>query len=379
MRGHIRRRGKASWELKFDTGIDPATGKRNIQYVSVKGTRKDAQAKLAELLTAVGHGRYVEPSKITVSAFICGSGNLGAPDYVPGRIDQWLAAGQISPRTHERYMLSFKNQIEPFLGEKTLQRLSRLDLEAWHVALRTQGFAAAAHMVLGKALTDAERDEMIVKNVCRMQTAPRVEDEEEVAIVRDVPGLLERLKGSRLYVIALVAVYTGLRLGELLAVRWGRVDLDKGVLQVREALDNKGRIKGPKTKAGKRDITLPKIVVEVLREHRITLLEQRMKMGAGRLGPEDLLFADINGRLLRLTGVSTRWAQQAERIGMPEVKFHSLRHTHASQLIASGVDVVTISRRLGHSKPTVTLAIYAHLFATDDRKAAAAIDAALGG
>ena len=108
------------------------------------------------------------------------------------------------------------------------------------------------------------------------------------------------------------------------------------------------------------------------------MLETRIKLGAGKLPADALLFSTLESGLLRPGNVSSDWGEIAASIGMPEITFHSLRHTHASQLIASGVDIVTISKRLGHAKPSVTLAIYAHMFHTDDRKAAAAINAALG-
>jgi integrase len=170
-----------------------------------------------------------------------------------------------------------------------------------------------------------------------------------------------------------------MRLGEVLALKDCRLKLDKNLIEVREALEetNVVRFKSAKTKAGRRDITLPAIVADAMREHRRQLLETRLKLGLGKLGPDDLLFANWEGRPKRPSAVSSEWGEIADNIGMPEVTFHSLRHTHASQLIASGVDIVTISKRLGHAKPSVTLAVYAHMFHTDDSKAAAAIDAAL--
>ncbi|MGB6808855.1 MAG: site-specific integrase, partial [Pseudolabrys sp.] len=137
------------------------------------------------------------------------------------------------------------------------------------------------------------------------------------------------------------------------------------------------RVKQPKSKAGRRDVTLPDILVDVLRDYRKAQLELRIKLGAGRLQDDDLLFADINGAPLSPNAVSAAWSDYAKRIGMPEVTFHALRHTHASQLIDAGVDIVTISKRLGHAKPDITLRIYAHLFRKDDGKAAAAINAIL--
>jgi len=371
MKGHIRQRGRNSFELKFDAGRDPATGKRRIQYASFKGTKREAQIKLAALITSVGAGSYVEPSKSTVA------------EFVRGRVDQWQAAGDISARTAQRYRQLVENQIAPHIGSKVLQKLSRLDIEGWHNAL--QGGLAArtighAHRVLSKALSDAESDGLVVRNVCKLRKAPKVA-ESEMAIAQDVPGLVAKLRGSRLYVPAMVALFTGMRLGEVLALRWGRVDLDSKVVQVREALEPTKagiRFKAPKSKAGRRDITLPDLLVDTLREHRRAALEFRMQLGAGRLPDDALLFANLDGDPLQPSNVSSDWGDLAERLGIPDVTFHGLRHTHASQLIASDVDIVTVSKRLGHAKPSVTLAIYAHMFHTDDSKAAAAINATLG-
>ena len=158
------------------------------------------------------------------------------------------------------------------------------------------------------------------------------------------------------------------------------VDLDGKMIQVREALEQTKlfgvRFKPPKSKAGRRDVTLPDILVDALREHHKAVLELRMQLGAGRLPDDALLFANIVGKPLSPTAVSTAWADFAESIGIPAVTFHALRHTHASQLIDAGVDIVTISKRLGHAKPDITLRVYAHLFRNDDSKAAAAINAA---
>jgi integrase-like protein len=120
---------------------------------------------------------------------------------------------------------------------------------------------------------------------------------------------------------------------------------------------------------------LPDMLVEVLRDHRKGALELRMQLGVGRLADDALSFATIEGRPLSPNAVSAAWADFAASIGMPHVTFHALRHTHASQLIHEGVDIVTISKRLGHVKPDITLRIYAHMFEKDDSKAAAAINA----
>ena len=221
---------------------------------------------------------------------------------------------------------------------------------------------------------------MVSRNIVSEQSAPKVIDNEMV-IVQDVPGLVERLRDWRLGTVAMVSLFTGARLGEVLALRWNRVDLEGGVLKVREALEQTKahgvRFKSPKSKASRRDVTLPDMLVEVLRDHRKAALEVRMQLGAGRVPDDALLFATLDGGPLSPNAVSAAWADFAASIGMPDVTFHALRHTHASQLIHEGVDIVTISKRLGHAKPDITLRVYAHLFQKDDSKAAAAINAAL--
>ena len=377
MKGNITKRGKNSFRLKFDAGID-ANGKRKIQYHTFRGTKREAQDRLTELMASVGKGSYVEPSKIMVA------------DFVRGRIDQWEASGKISAVTAARYRELNENQIAPHIGARVLQKLRRTDIESWHTTLRNSGHAKGkggigprtighAHRVLSKALTDAAKDHIVVSIVTKLEAPPKAPDDEMV-IARDVPAFIGKLKASRLYVPAMVALFTGMRRSEVLAPRWGRIDLDRKVIQVREALEPAPegvRFKTPKTKAGRRNITLPDILVDALREYRKAQMELRLKLGAGRLGADDLLFTDIEGGPITPNTLSVAWFNFTKRIGMPEITFHALRHTHASQLIDAGVDIVTISKRLGHAKPDITLRVYSHLFRMDDGKAAAAINAAL--
>ena len=380
MSGHIRRRGEQSWELKYEAGTDPRTGKRITKYQSFKGTKREAEAKLAALITAVATDTHVEPKKITVA------------EFVRERIDQWEASAKISAKTAARYRELAKNQIAPHIGAKVLQKLRPLDIEDWHTALRNSGRADGkggihprtighAHRVLSKALTDAIKNRLVMSSVTKLERAPKVA-EAEMVIVKDLPAFLDKLKESpRLYVPAMLSLFTGMRRGEALALRWSNVDLDKKVIQVREALEQTDahgiRFKSPKSNAGRRNITLPDILVEVLQEHRKAQLKFRMKLGAGKLYDTTLLFADLNDAPLSPNALSAAWSDFAQRIGMPGVTFHALRHTHASQLIDAGVDIVTISKRLGHAKPDITLRVYSHLFRKDDSKAAAAINAAV--
>src|SRR5262245_11269671 len=119
MKGHIQQRGKNSWRLKFDAGRDGKTGERKIQSVTFRGSKRQAQVKLAELIASVAQAKYVEPTKITVT------------DFVRARVDRWEAAGEISARTAARYRELVENQIVPHLGAKLVQKLRTLDVEHW--------------------------------------------------------------------------------------------------------------------------------------------------------------------------------------------------------------------------------------------------------
>jgi integrase len=370
-RGHIRRRGKNSFEIKFSTGIG---AERKTHYLSIKGSRADAQARLTQELARVGEGSFATPSKVTVG------------DFARKRVAAWADGGEITGRTATRYHQILKYQIEPHLGGTLLQKLGVIALRDWHGKLRQQGLAVRTirqvHRLLHKVLAEAERDGMITKNVARLQHAPKrnVDEIEEITIVRDVPGLLAKLAGDPLYYpLAVLGVYCGLRLGEVLALRWGRVHLDQQPrIEIVEARDG-ANFKKPKSRAGERTISLPAIVVETLRAHRVAQMELRLKMGAGRLGDADFLFQRLDGRPFLVTSVSRDWARTMDQIGMGEITYHALRHTHASQLIDAGLPITVISKRLGHSSPAITLSVYAHCFRDDDRAAAAAIDAALKG
>ena len=138
------------------------------------------------------------------------------------------------------------------------------------------------------------------------------------------------------------------------------------------------RFKSPKTRCGYRTISLPASAVELLEGHRHQQIEQRLMLGLGRLGPDDLVFALPGGSPYPPDKLSRDWGNAVRALRLPpQIMFHSLRHSHASALIAAGLDIVTVSRRLGHGSPAITLGVYAHAFANTDAVAAQAIERAI--
>jgi integrase len=169
-----------------------------------------------------------------------------------------------------------------------------------------------------------------------------------------------------------------MRRGELCALEWGDVDLDGATVRVERSLEetNTGkRVKPPKSKRGRRNITLSADAVAMLREHRKQQIELRLALGQG--GQPKLVFSTIEGGYLSPNGLSRAWRQTCKAKKLPAVNFHALRHTHASTLIKAGVDILTISRRLGHSKAAMTLDVYGNLMEGADAAAAKAIEGML--
>ncbi len=373
--GNITRRGKKSWRVKYEVGRD-TNGRRQTRYITVRGTKRDAQKALINALHAVVHGTHVDPTAVTVA------------EYVRG----WLAApGDITPKTAERYVQLAEQQIIPHLGAIALQKLRPIQVKVWHATLLAQGgkdgrpLAARtvghAHRVLHRALALAAESEIVARNVASLVKPPKVEDEEvEILDATHVAGVLKKIADHNLYPVAALSLATGLRRGELCALQWRDLDLDAAALTVRRALEETAaglRFKMPKSKHGRRTVSLPPSAVAMLRGHRRKQLEMRVALGQGRQPHDALVFCRLDGSPMSPDNISRDWRRLVLKRKLPKVTFHALRHSHASALIAAGLDVVSVSRRLGHGSPTVTLNVYAHLFRHTDAAAAEAIENAM--
>jgi integrase len=369
MRGNITRRGKRSWRLKFDGERDPATGQRRIRYVTVRGKRQDAERELARLLGAAHDGTLLEPSKVTVAEYL--RSWLNGPHGLAGK-------------TVERYQQLSEQQIIPPLGAVTLQKLRPAHVSEWHAKLLTSGgqdgrplsarTVGHAHRVLHRALARAVASELLPRNVASIVKPPKVEDTEvEILKADQIEAVLTALDGHALHPIVVLALSSGGRRGEILGLRWANVDLDSATVRIERSLEQTRaglRFKEPKTKHGRRTVTLPPIAVEALRAHRLRQLEIRLALGQGKPDPDTLVFSTIDGGPMPPNNLSRDWARFVKARRLPKVSFHALRHSHASALIASGLDPLTVSRRIGHGSPVVTLRIYSHLFEKTDEAAA---------
>jgi integrase len=221
----------------------------------------------------------------------------------------------------------------------------------------------------------------VARNVAHVIKPPKVDDKEiESLTAVQVGTVLAALDGHALHPIAVLALSSGARRGEILGLRWADLDFDGGTMRIERSLEQTRaglKFKQPKSRHSKRTVGLPPIAVEALQAHRRRQLELRLALGQGKLADDALVFTTIDGDLIPPNNLSRDWWRFVKTRKLPKVSFHGLRHSHVSALIASGIDPVTVSRRIGHASVSTTLNIYAHQFAKTDARAADAIEAAL--
>lgn len=382
--GGYRRRGKDTWELKF-SAIDPKSGARRARYVTFKGNETAARAKLRELVKQADDGAWVAPKKQTFGEVL----------------DAWEAGLNVSPKTAERYKELVDRFIQPHLGAIQVAALRPSRIEAFYTDLRDgrgpkEGEAGSKlaprtighiHRLVVQALSLAERDGAIPSNPARLAKRPKIERTEiEILSEDQVRDVLTKLQGRLpFYRLAALGLATGMRRGELCALRWKDVDLDAGRLRVEQSLEQTRtsglRFKPPKTRYSNRTIALPASIVNELRAHRKEQQEERLKLGLGRDPDNSLVFRHLDPKSGTYSpmvpeAVTKQWRRMVKLLSLPDVSLHAWRHTHASQLIDSGMDVLTISRRLGHASPSITLDVYGHRFKRKDEQAAEVFEAA---
>jgi integrase len=370
MSGHVVERGPNRWGIVLETRKD---GRRKQKWSTFKGTKRAAQKRLAELITEREQGTYVEPSKQTVALYF----------------EEWLrdwAPAKAGPKTLERYVQLAAHIVRAF-GGRPMQQIRGGDLNRLYLDLRAKGLAPRTvkhvHVLVRRVFGHAVKQGDVKIDPCTQIDAPTAPFKEAPVLrSEEIPTMLNGVRNTVLYPIAVVALGTGMRRGELCALRWQDTDLDGGKLEVRQSLEqtHKGglRFKEPKTKRGRRTISLAPSVVDCLKVHHREQLELRMRLGLGKPPADALVFSTFDGKPRSPNPLGKKFADAMTACGLPHVSLHTLRHTHASILIREGVDILTISRRLGHSSAAITLGVYGHLISSKDG-AADVVEKILGG
>jgi integrase len=378
MRGSIYNRPKGSnrWSIIIEVR-DEATGKRKRRWHAFQGTKRQAQAECARLITELKSGNALEPNKATVATFLA----------------RWLdhIKTQVTPKSHERYAGIVNQNIIPAIGAVRLNKLKPIQISAAYsaaldggrrdgkgggLAPRTVGHM---HRVLKQALKQAVLWGESVRNPAEGVDPPKVDWKPMQTY--DLPQtveLIEAVRGTPLLIPTVLAVLCGLRRGEICALRWRNVDLAAGQISVVESLEQTKsglRFKSPKSGKG-RTVALSATVTDELRAHRVKRAQDFLRLGM-RLSDDDMVIDHADGSIVSPICISQLWARTIKKTKLARLRFHDLRHAHATHLLANGVHPKVASERLGHSKVGITLDLYSHVIPGMQEDAAAMVDRAL--
>lgn len=382
MRGSITKRGD-SWLIRFDVGYetDPKTGKqkRKQKSITFRGSRKEAEVKLTELLRTVHRNEYVEPTKMTVAEWL----------------DEWLemieSSGRRTPRTVETYASDIENHIKPKLGAIRMQNLQATDLQLYYNGLDLAGSTKQKHhTIIHSALEAAVRLGYLTRNVSTLVPDKPKKDESPDDLLdncwnpSEVRKFLEAAKeeGIQAEAFYTLALGTGVRKGELCGLKWTDVDFKNNTVRVARTLQKPGAdpVFGPPKNKQPRTITVAPMIMKLLQKHKLHQNEVKMK-NRKRYNDHGLVFAKEWGELqsnrdglgnpVQMNNIGQRqFAKLIKKAGVKKIKFHGMRHTFVTLALANGTQPHVVQRMLGHKLIEITLGIYGHVLPAMQEEAA---------
>jgi integrase len=367
-----------TWAFTVDVGTRPDGRRRQRRRMGFE-SKRDAERALRELLHKIDTERFVDRTSLTLA------------DYLR---DEWLPAvcpPNLRESTWQSYQGELGRHVIPHLGGVKLQKLNAVHLNRLYAQLladgRTDGKGGLSprtvryiHTVIRKALSDAVRWGRIERNVADLADPPRRNGHEADRHMRtwsraQLRKFLEHVRDERLYAAWHLAAMTGMRRGEVLGLRWTDVDLKRGRLAVRQtyvSIDGVAQFSEPKTPRSRRTIDLDAETVTRLRTWQTAQAAEREAWGPA-WHEHGLAFTNEDGTPLEPDGFSKRFVRYAKQAGLPPIRLHDLRHTHASMLLAAGVNPKVASERLGHHSTAFTLDVYSHVVPGMQADAAALI------
>ncbi len=398
--GCIQQLGRNYWRVRIDFGTDPITGKRQRVERRVRGSKNEARKIRDEIRQEHEHGLSVDGSKLTFNEFV----EVWHQSY--------LAAGTAAADTVDRARVDVL-ALSPYIGNVAMKDIDARLIETAYAALKHDKQAAGGHfggtsmhklhVLLKQVFKKAVDYDIILRNPLDRVTAPKKDDPERrslsaeeyarmfacvdeaeqeayTELAEKESRQLERGNAfgrTYLYGIAQVscllavrlALATGMRRGEVFGLSWNNVDLSQPSIKVRQSLTVNGRIKEPKTKAGRRTIHIDQATGRHLAKWKDRQAVELSKIGVYQ-NEETPVCCSNTGGWFDLNNFGRWWRPWSADNGFGDLKFHEIRHTHATLLLASGVDVKTTQTRMGHSSATITLEWYAHAVPDNDRKAA---------
>ncbi|PCK77869.1 site-specific integrase [Rhizobium sophoriradicis] len=387
MKGHIRERSPGKWAIVLDVP-DPETGKRRRKWHKFHGTKRQAETECARLVAELNGGSYIEPAKTTVREYMM----------------RWLAheKANVSPKTHQRYEELLLKNVAPVIGSVIMNKLTPARIDGcWTTLLesgrrtkiRREGASPKVEQKKGlsprtvhhcrrvmlSAFEQAVKWDLLKKNPVALTKPPKVEKKPMEAFnALQTSVMLDELRKSRVFMAALLAALCGLRRGEIVALRWRDVDFANGTVAIRESAEQVGTlVRYKETKSGKsRSVALSSTVLDELKRHRLSQAEEQLKIGV-RPDENSFIIAQVEGSPLKPVSLTHEWTRLLAKTSLPRIRFHDLRHSHATQLLAAGVHPKIASERLGHSTIGITLDLYSHVMPGMQANAAEQVDAAI--
>lgn len=356
MKGHITKRG-SSWCFVVDTGRDPMTGKRRRKWVSGFRTKKEAEKACAEFIASmdsfVSSQKQIEKDQ-TFAAFA---------EFVMSSQER-----NLKETTYQNQMFLLRKHIIPAIGHLRLREITPIVLERFYSEMLKKNLSSAyvrsMSAIIGKIFANAHKWELIDRNPATVVSRPRVGRKEmRVWTLDQSEQFLRSTVDRRWYIVYAIALRTGMRRGEILALKWSDIDFESSVIHVQRTLSfTKSRyvFSEPKTAGSNRMIPIPETLINELRRHRKRQQEARLKLGAA-FQDHDLVVTTWKGTPVYPSDIDRDFVQVIKETGLPRIRFHDLRHTHATILLRLGEHPKVVAERLGHSSVTVTLDTYSHV------------------
>ncbi len=367
--GTITRRKDGRWEARVTL---PNSGKRRSFYGK---TREEVRKKLNAAQSSIDAGIPLPSDRVSFGT----------------RLSKWLDRKKLEVRnsTWKSYELAIRRHIAPALGRVPLSKLRPHHIQDLYSEMAKKGLSQStihvAHVVCNSVLKEAERFGLIPRNVAGLVDPPRPERtrrERKSLTVDQAKAFLAAAKGDRFYTLFLLAVYLGLRQGELLGLSWDDIDFPNARLQVRHQLsriDGEYQLTRPKSRQSRRTLHLSGTVTNALAEHRARQSEEKL----ASIYWDDswnLVFPNAYGRPMSVSNLRQRhFLPVLKKSGVPSITFHELRHTAASTMLTAGVGLKTVSETLGHSQISITADLYAHVSEQLSREASAKVDEIMKG
>lgn len=371
MKGSVKQNSKTgNWDFVFDIVRDPMTGRR--RQVRRRGfkTKREAMEVMVKIRAEYLNSEFIEPSNITYAIYM----------------EEWMKERRyyLEKSTYEVHLSYYQNVIKPKLGHFKLSRIEPIHMQKFvnDLVFEMEYAPNTVHLafrIVKTSIKKAHTLKLIKENPTLGITLPKIRKTEmniwtldQVNYFITQSKKVERL--TRFHIVYVIALLTGMRQGEILALRWKDIDFEDQVIYIQQTITQNAQIKtGAKNKASIRSVHIPMLLIKELKRHRNKIREEKMFFKQ-EYKDLDLVNCTRKGKPVIARNCRREFYNLIEKLGLPKIRFHDLRHTHATMLIQQNVNVKLISERLGHTDIQTTLNTYSHVLPTMQREVADKLD-----